>query len=191
MKRVFLLEKTFDRYLLLGLSSFFSQSSQAFWKIWRKATKDSYREENQILKMVQKIYMAKREISRWPSKINRKIYLSFSSSQNLTFCSGWNSWLGWASITVYKTEEELPFPHDHHRSFENGFSNTGKLYIFGRGIHRRFKFYLDIWKIFQFRDFVSNFREMARKGPRMAFRKNSKVLSLRSLCPIEPQYFSD
>ena len=35
-----------------------------------------------------------------------------------------------------------------------------KLYIIGKGIYRRVRFILDIDKIFWFRDFMSNFREM-------------------------------
>ena len=46
-------------------------------------------------------------------------------------------------------------------SFENGQKNISKLYIVTKGIYRRLRFYLNIWRIVRFRDFMSNFHEVA------------------------------
>ena len=68
------------------------------------------------------------------------------------------------TFAEYKTEEErgapAPLLPPPHCSFENGWSNIDTLYVVGKGIYRRLRFYLDIWKIFRFRDVMSNFREM-------------------------------
>ena len=53
-----------------------------------------------------------------------------------------------------------------------GRTYPNKLYIIRKGIYRRVWFILDIDKIFWFRDFMSNFCEMLRKGSR----KNFKLL---------------
>ena len=47
------------------------------------------------------------------------------------------------------------------RSFENGQKNISKLYIVTKRIYRRLRFYLNIWRIVRFRDFMSNFHEVA------------------------------
>ena len=66
-----------------------------------------------------------------------------------------------------------PPPIHHHHSFENRWLNIDILYIILKGILWRFRFNSNLWKIFWFRDFMSNFREMTPQKLQNGCLKNS------------------
>ena len=78
-------------------------------------------------------------------KCLRKSFKSFIVSSVNAFC--------YLNTHFYRIRDGegvvRPLPH---RSFENGGDNIGKLYIVGTGIYWRLGFYLNIRKIFQFRN---------------------------------------
>ena len=54
----------------------------------------------------------------------------------------------------------VPPPPPPHQQFSNDLSYPNKLYIVGKRIYRRVRIIKNIGKIFWFRDFMSNFREI-------------------------------
>ena len=67
-------------------------------------------------------------------------------------------------------------PPPPNRSFENRWRNIDILYNILKGILWRFRFNLNFSKIFWFRDFMSNFREITPQYRQNGCQKNFKLL---------------
>ena len=72
----------------------------------------------------------------------------------------------------YTEDGSAPLP----RSFENRWRNMDILYIILKGILWRFEFNLNFSKIFSFRDFMSNFREITPQWLENGCPKKFKLL---------------